>query len=101
MYAASTVPDTVAKPDDIIAWISDAVRYYKTRSTGQLEWTKADSTPPQATKRTLTYGRISSGDSVIPKKILPAAVMLSHTVVPSTACKIQPNFFTVHCMAPQ
>lgn len=28
MYAAKTVPDTVANPDDMITCSSDAVRYY-------------------------------------------------------------------------
>lgn len=42
-----------------------------------------------------------SGDSVIPRKILPAAVTLSQTVVPNIDCKIHPNFCTNHCIAPQ
>lgn len=41
---------------------------------------------------TLMYGFMRSGDSVIPRNMLPAAVTLSHTVVPNIVCSIHPSF---------
>lgn len=47
------------------------------------------------------YGRISNGDSLIPRNIFAAHVTLSHTVVPSNDCRIHPSFSTTNCIAPQ
>lgn len=50
---------------------------------------------------TFKYGRMSKGDSLIPRKMLAGATTLSHMVVPKIDCSIQPSLMMTHCIAPK
>lgn len=98
MYAAKTVPDTVANPDDMITCSSEAVRYYMRYIEA---FSKISPITDYSKPLTRIYGLMISGDSVIPRKIFAATVTLSHRVVPIIDCSNQPNFLIIHCMTPK
>lgn len=99
IYAAKTVPLTVANPDDIITWISEAVKYYK-HKVDHLELVIIFQKYSIFQMLTFMYGLIINGDSVIPRKMLAATITLSHIVVPRIDCSNQPIRCIIHCMAP-